>query len=112
MLGLGWLYRWGCIRLLAMQGLLLVLAITTLRFTGYGIDLIRWLARESNQGLAAFTLASLGLDVEPRLPEAPWGLAAPAAWPPLGQVALIAGLVLVCELFRAALNYLYALSAG
>ena len=95
MLALGWQYRWGCLRLLAMQGLLLFLAITTLRFTGYGIDLIRWLARATD-----------------RPPLGPWGLSPPPTWPPLGQVALVAGLVLACEIVRGGLNYVYALSAG
>ena len=42
MLGLGWQYRWGCIRLLLLQVLLLGSALGTLRLTGLGIDLIRW----------------------------------------------------------------------
>ncbi|MDX1947970.1 MAG: ABC transporter ATP-binding protein [Pirellulaceae bacterium] len=95
MLGLGWNYKWGCLRLLVMQGALLVLAITTLRITGYGIDLVHALVQPSHP-----------------LPPAPWGLAPPKSWPPMGQVALVAGLVLVCELFRGGLNYAYALTAG
>src|SRR5262245_54864393 len=95
MLGLGWNYKWGCLRLLVMQGVLLVLAITTLRITGYGIDLIHSLVQPSHP-----------------LPQAPWGLAPPQAWPPLGQIAFVASLVLLCELLRGGLNYAYALTAG
>ena len=95
MLGLGWQYRWGCIRLLVLQGVLLLAAITTLRITGYGIDLVRFHA----QAAAA-------------LPPSPWGLHPPSHWPPMAQVALLAGLILALELVRGSLNYVYALSAG
>src|SRR4029079_5358272 len=44
-------------------------------------------------------------------PPLPFGMTLPA-WPPLGQVALIAGLILLLELIRGGLNYTYALSAG
>jgi ATP-binding cassette subfamily B protein len=95
MLGLAWQYRWGCIRLLALQGLLLLTAITTLRLTGFGIDLIRWHAGAAD-----------------RPPAAPLGVMIPAGWSPLAQVSVIAGLILLLELARGSLNYIYALSAG
>jgi ATP-binding cassette, subfamily B, bacterial len=95
MLGLGWQYRWGCIRLLLMQALLLLTAITTLRLIGFGIDLIR---------LHAGAVGTL--------PALPLGLSMPTEWPPLGQVALVAALVLVCELVRGTMNYAYALASG
>jgi ATP-binding cassette subfamily B protein len=94
LLALGWRYRWACVRLLLLQGLLLATAIGTLRLTGLGIDLIRW---------------HVGAAGKP--PTLPLGLSRPD-WTPLAQVALIAGLVLVVELTRGALNYVYALSAG
>jgi len=95
MIGLGWQYRWGCIRLLALQGLLLLAALGTLRVTGLGIDLIRFHA-----GAAKVA------------PQMPLGLALPAGWPPLGQVALLACVVLLLEVVRGVLNYVYALSSG
>ncbi len=94
MLGLGWHYRWGCVGLLSLQGLLLLSAITTLRLTGYGIDLVRF--------------HSLSTTKPPSL----WLLEPPADWAPMAQVALVAGLVLLMELIRGSLNYVYALSAG
>jgi ATP-binding cassette, subfamily B, bacterial len=94
MLGLGWDYRWGCIRLLLLQGLLLLTALAALRLLGLGIDLIRW-----HVGAAD------------RPPLLPFGASLPD-WTPLAQVALIAGLVLGLELIRGGLNYTYALSAG
>jgi len=42
----------------------------------------------------------------------PLGLALPAGWPPLGQVALLACVVLLLEVVRGVLNYVYALSSG
>jgi ATP-binding cassette, subfamily B, bacterial len=95
MLGLGWEYRWGCIRLLALQGLLLLAALTTLRLTGFGIDLIRWHAKAADKP-----------------PEVPLGFFLPTDWPPLAQVAAVAGAVLFLELIRGTLNYIYAMSAG
>jgi ATP-binding cassette, subfamily B, bacterial len=95
MLGLGWQYRWGCIKLLALQGLLLFAALSTLRLTGFGIDLIRFHAKAAGKP-----------------PPPPLGLALPENWTPLAQVAVVAGLVLLLELLRGGLNYVYALSAG
>jgi ATP-binding cassette subfamily B protein len=95
MLGLGWEYRWGCIRLLVLQGLLLLTAISSLRLVGLGIDLIRWHVGDAKAP-----------------PPYPFGLGPPTAWPPLAQVALLAGLILALEIVRGTLNYTYALSSG
>ena len=95
MLGLGWQYRWGCVRLLVLQGLLLLTALGALRLLGLGIDLIRWHAKDTDKP-----------------PPYPFGLAPPPDWAPLTQVALIAGLILAFELVRGVLNYTYTLSAG
>jgi ATP-binding cassette subfamily B protein len=95
MLALGWQYRWGCLRLLALQGLLQLGVLGTLRLTGYGIDLVRFHARSTGE-----------------MPPSPWGLHPPSDWPPLAQVALIAGLVLGLEILRGSLNYVYAISNG
>jgi ATP-binding cassette, subfamily B, bacterial len=94
MLGLGWQYRWACLRLLLLQGLLLLTALGALRLTGLGIDLIRW-----HVGAAT------------KLPPIPFGFALPN-WRPLGQIAFIAAMILVLEVARGGLNYVYALSAG
>lgn len=77
-------YRWGCARLLVLQGLLLMTALTVLRLTGLGIDLVHHFADPERV---------------PQ-PKIPFGFQLPANWPPLGQVALIAGLILVVELIR------------
>jgi ATP-binding cassette subfamily B protein len=95
MLGLGWQYRWGCILLIVLQGLLQFAALSTLSLTGYGIDLVRYHAQNT-----------------PVRPPSLWIFAPPANWSPMAQVAHVAGLVLVLELVRGSLNYAYALSAG
>jgi ATP-binding cassette, subfamily B, bacterial len=95
MLGLGWTYRFGCLRLLGLQGLLLATALGTLRLTGFGIDLIRWHVQAAG---------------EP--PPLPLGLAFPDGWGPLSQVALLSAAILIVEAVRGTLNYIYALSAG
>lgn len=94
MLGLGWRYRWGCVRLLVLQSLLLGTALGALRLTGLGIDLIRWHAGAATKAPEFLLLSYV------------------SHWQPLGQVALLAGLVLMLELVRGGLNYVYAISAG
>jgi ATP-binding cassette subfamily B protein len=94
MLALGWQYRFGCLRLLGLQSLLLLTALGALRLLGLGIDLIRW-----HVGAA---------DQPPSLPLSQILM----SWPPMGQIALIAGLILMLELIRGTLNYTYTLSAG
>lgn len=96
MLALGLQYKWGCIRLLVLQGLLLITALTVLRLTGLGIDVVHHFADPEK--------------TPP--PEIPFGLSLPAEWSPLEQVALIAGLILLVELVRGGLNYTNTLSAG
>jgi ATP-binding cassette, subfamily B, bacterial len=96
MLALGLHYKWGCARLLILQALLLLTALTVLRLTGLGIDLVHHFADPAQVNPPVF----------------PWGLGPPADWPQLAQVALIAGLILLVELLRGGLNYTNALSAG
>ncbi|WP_425616790.1 ABC transporter ATP-binding protein [Anatilimnocola sp. NA78] len=96
MLGLGWRYRWGCIRLLVLQCLLLLTALACLGLTGLGIDLIRHFHSPDTVTKPAF----------------PFGLTPPTGWSPMSQVAVIAGLILAFELTRSVLNYTYALSNG
>ena len=95
MMMLGWKYRWGCVRLLALQGLLLLTAIACLRLTGLGIDVVRFHAVPGAPP-----------------PSFPWWVQLFQTKSPMAQVAVIAAMVLVFELVRGALNYIYTLSAG
>jgi ATP-binding cassette subfamily B protein len=96
LLALSWQYRWGCIRLVLLQLLLLATAIAALQWAGVGIDAIRHYVDPSR--------------AEP--PKYPLGLAPPEDWPPLAGVGLAAGIVLVVSVVRGLLNFVAALSAG
>ncbi|HEY0946487.1 MAG TPA: ABC transporter ATP-binding protein [Opitutaceae bacterium] len=98
--GLAWRYRAHCLRVLALQLVLLTLGLTGLSFTGIGIDYIR------------YVLGQRGV-VEPvPLPQGKFGLALPAAWEPQHVVLLIAGCILGFAVLRAVLNYTYTVSVN
>jgi ATP-binding cassette subfamily B protein len=95
MLALGWHYRWGCLRLLVMQGLLLGTALGGLELTGIGIDAVLYRANATS-----------------RPPAYPFGLAAPTEWPALREVGCIALAILILSLVRGWLNYVYAVASA
>ena len=95
MLRLSWGYRWACVRLMLLQGMLLGLAILSLRLLGFGIDLVRHYA-----------------DPAVQLPSLAFGFSPPTAWTPLAQIAVIAAMMLAVELVRSLLNHVYTLSLG
>jgi len=95
LLGLAWRYRWGCIKLLVLQGIVLGLAIVALRLVGFGIDLIRYHAGDI-----------------PAAPPLPWSGTLPSHWQPMTQIGVVALAVLLAELVRSALNSHYIRSAG
>ena len=95
MLGLGWQYRRGCLGLLALQGLLLVTGLSGLGLTGVGIDAVLYHAKASPHPAAW-----------------PLGWRPPADWPPMAEVGLAAGLILLFALVRGWLNYIYAVASG
>ncbi|MFO0870437.1 MAG: ABC transporter ATP-binding protein [Pirellulales bacterium] len=95
LLGLSWRYRWFCLLLLILQGILLGTALGGLQLGGLGIDVVRF---------------HLGEQAE--APRLPWGLPWPAAESPLTQVALIALGILGLAVLRGVLNYVYAVVAG
>jgi ABC-type multidrug transport system fused ATPase/permease subunit len=89
---LAWRYRLHCLRVLAIQLVLLTLGIAGLSFTGVGIDYIR----HKVEGTP--------------LTDNPLHLSLPDAWPWPRVLALLAGLILALALARAFLNYAYAVS--
>ncbi|MGQ0634787.1 MAG: ABC transporter ATP-binding protein [Planctomycetaceae bacterium] len=95
LLELSWRYRWGCVELLALQGLLLATNLGGLGLTGLGIDVVLFRVGEVT-----------------RRPAYPWGLAPPSDWDPMHEVALIAGAILGLALLRGWLNYIYAVESG
>ena len=91
---LAWQYRWGCLRLLVEQLMLLATALAATWLTGLGIDVVRYHATPAG------TVELPGI-VQPWL-----------AWSPRGQVALVAGCILAVAFLRAVLNYRYAVDAA
>ncbi len=90
LLAFSWRYRWGCVKVLAVQLVLLVLGLSGLSLTGVAIDYVRSQVVDGAQ-----------------LP--PWPMAGylhpPADWSPLHIAAVIAGGILLLALLRALLTY-------
>src|SRR5262249_34986851 len=95
LMGLGMRYRSACAGMVALQVLLVVLALAGLGLTGQGIDFSR----------------ALVLPGSPP-PDWPLGWAPPAAWSPLKTVAAIAGSVLTVALVNALVRYLAAIATA
>jgi ATP-binding cassette subfamily B protein len=90
LLGLTWRYRWGCMKILALQALILSFGLFGLGFTGIAVDVLRH-----------------AIDPAAPAPSWPFGFAPPAAWPPLRIIECIAAAVLVVALLRGVLDYLF-----
>jgi ABC-type multidrug transport system fused ATPase/permease subunit len=92
--GLAWRYRLHCLRVLAMQLVLLTMGLFGLSFTGIGIDYIRHVV--SGTPLSANKLH----------------LVLPLTWPPIEVLGLLAALIMALSLCRALLNYFYQVSVN
>jgi ATP-binding cassette subfamily B protein len=89
-----WRYRRGCLKVLAVQLVLLSMGIVGLSFTGVGIDYIR------------HKISDVPLSPNPL------HIALPDDWPWQHVLGLLAGLILVLALTRALLNYTYFVSVN
>jgi ATP-binding cassette subfamily B protein len=87
---LSWHYRAGCIKILALQSILLAMTLGGIGFAGLGIDVIR-----------------RATDPKAPVPHWPLQLAPPADWSTLEVITLVSGLVLLLAGLRTWLNYLY-----
>jgi len=85
---LAWRYRWGCVKVLLLQGILLGLALTAIALTGLGVDVLR-------------TAVQPGTPVHWR-----FGWQPPADWTPMRTVAVLAGAVFGVALVRGVFDYL------
>jgi ATP-binding cassette subfamily B protein len=88
LLGLAWVYRAGCVKILVCQVALLLLGVAGLGLIGLGFDVI-----------AHHLVAGA------RGPRWPFGLAPPATWTPRAEIALIGAAVLLLAVVRAGLNH-------
>lgn len=88
LLGLTWRYRFGCIRIILYQFLLLGITVVSLGLTGRGIDYIH-------------------SAINPAIPAPRWlgGWVPPAGWPPMRVLILIGGLIFLLAILRAWLTY-------
>ncbi|HRR06766.1 MAG TPA: ABC transporter ATP-binding protein [Victivallales bacterium] len=85
---LSWKYKAGCFKTIFIQILLLVTALSGLKFTGLGIDFIR-------------------KNYDPKAPEPVWpfGLSLPQNWSFLESLLFITGLAIAFSLIQYLLNY-------
>ncbi len=99
LLGLAWQYRWGCLRIMGIQIVLLTLGLSGLGLMGLGIDFIKFQMQEE---VAVGAMA-------PKPPHWPFGFEPPAEMAPMQVLYIIAGGILVFALIRAGLNYCYSI---
>jgi len=92
---LSWRYRAGCLKVLALQILLLLIGLSGLSFTGIGIDYLRQ-------------------QLQPNSPDPHWlfGWRPPPDWPPAAVLGLVAGCILGLALLRVVLTFLYQAQVG
>lgn len=89
LLALSWRYRWGCVKVLALQIAILALGLFGIAFAGLGIDEMRH-----------------AVDPGTRVPLWPLALR-PAHWTAMQRIEGIAGLVLLCGVLRGVIDYFY-----
>ena len=94
MLGLAWVYRWGCIRVLLLQVGVLMLGLMGLGLFGLGVDAIRFF-----------------LDPQSPAPKYPFGISQNAQSPAI-VVSVIAVSMLLLALARAVLTFIYSLASN
>lgn len=95
LLRMSWQYRWGCIKVLALQMVLLAMGLSGLGLTGLGIDVIRHAVQPSSKA-----------------PVWPFGFCPPEGWSPIYSVIVVAGGILAFAVFRSAINGFYSFAMG
>ncbi len=94
LVGLAWLHRWHCLRVLTFQILLVIMTLCGLSMTGLGVDYIRHV-----------------MDKGSRPPQWWFDMAPPAGWPPMVVISVyIAGGIILLVTTRSLLNYLRMVS--
>lgn len=93
LLALSWRYRWGCVKVLCLQALIVAFGLGGLGFTGLGVDEMSYMVG-----------ASL------KAPRWPFHLVPPESWSPMKIIAAIAFAVLLAAVLRGVLDYVYRVS--
>jgi ATP-binding cassette subfamily B protein len=97
LLGMVWVYRFGCLRTLGLQVILLVLGLSGLGLTGVGVDYLRQvLAQRAGEAAIA--------------PRWPFGLCPPDAWSPLLVLGVLSLSILLFAALRSLLNMYYTIT--
>lgn len=94
LLALTWRYRWGCVKLLALQGVVLALGMAVVALTGLGIDELRH-ALEGGASPSAAWMKRLGLE----------------GWSVYRTILGISAMVLVVAIVRAVLDFVFRFSS-
>lgn len=95
MLGLAWVYRWGCIKVLLLQIGVLSFGLMGLGLFGLGIDVIQF-----------------HLNPKAKVPTFPFGLQPPAEMPITRIITYLAIATLLLALVRAVLTYCYTIATN
>lgn len=95
MIGLGWMFRVACLRVIVLQSLLVLLGLAGLSLTGYGIDVLR---HRLTPGDA--------------VPTGPFGWTPPTEWSTFATIAVIAGTVLALACLNALLKFVAAVATA
>ena len=96
-----WRYRWDCLWVLALQTMLMVLALAGLKLVGLGVDYIRYVY---GQQFAVPTPA--------KPPHWPALLVPPVEWSTSTVILVVAGAILLMAALRGVLNYVYTVAAA
>ena len=92
LLGLAWVYRWGCVQVLGYEAVLVTATVSVLGLTGLGIAVIR---QHVDQGANPV--------------QWPMGIAPPTSWSTLNIILGIGGLITLVAFVQAGLSYRSAL---
>jgi ATP-binding cassette subfamily B protein len=95
MLGLAWIYRWGCVKVLLLQIGVLTLGLIGLGLFGLGVDIIQF-----------------HLNPKAKVPAYPLGLQPPPEMSVMKIVFVIAIAMLLLALLRAGVTYLYTIATN
>lgn len=107
LIGLAWRYRLHCLRVLAIQLVLLTMGIGGLSLTGVGIDYIRYKIETPSGASASVGPMATDAPIMSRLHRF-----LPEEWPYWQALSLLAGLILLFAVGRAFLNYTYTVSVN
>lgn len=95
MIGLGWRYRVACLLVIVLQSVLVLLGLSALSLTGFGIDILR---HSVTPGSAA--------------PVGPLGWSPPGEWTAFESILTVAGGVLAVALLNALFKFLAAVATA